>query len=230
MIRIFRDIFVRNWALKLLAFFIALVLWLLLVPEDKVYSEKTLVVPLETRNVPRDMELVEKPAATVDITVRAPNRLLNQISPSNIYARLDLERATPFQKDYPLNVSAIILPPGAEVVRIVPNQVSLRLEPAREIKLAVYPLIIGQPAEGFRVAAIEVVPAQVLVRGPESKIRDRDRVTTTPVDVGGLSQPAVFDADLIMPKPELRAISALNRVKVTVRIESEAVEAKPAKK
>jgi len=187
-------------------------------------------VPLETRNVPRDMELVEKPAATVDITVRAPNRLLNQISPSNIYARLDLERATPFQKDYPLNVSAIILPPGAEVVRIVPNQVSLRLEPAREIKLAVYPLIIGRPAEGFRVAAIEVVPDQVLVRGPESKIRDRDRVTTTPVDVGGLSQPAVFDADLIMPKPELRAISALNRVKVTVRIESEAVEAKPAKK
>jgi YbbR domain-containing protein len=230
MIRIFRDIFVRNWALKLLAFFIALVLWLLLVPEDKVYSEKTLVVPLETRNVPRDMELVEKPAATVDITVRAPNRLLNQISPSNIYARLDLERATPFQKEYPLNVSAVILPPGAEVVRIVPNQVSLRLEPAREIKLAVYPLIIGRPAEGFRIASIEVVPAQVLVRGPESKIRDRDRVTTTPVDVGGLSQPAVFDADLIMPKPELRAISALNRVKVTVRIESEAVEAKPAKK
>jgi YbbR domain-containing protein len=230
MIRILRDVFVRNWGLKLLAFFIALILWLLLVPEDKVYSEKTLVVPLETRNVPPDMELVEKPAGTVDITVRAANRLLNQISPSNIYARLDLERATPFQKDYPLNKTAVILPPGAEVVRIVPNQVSLRLERAREFKLEVYPLIIGQPAEGFRVAAVEVIPAQVLVRGPETKIRDRDRVTTTPVDVTGLSQPAVFEADLIMPKPELRAVSVLSQVKVTVRIESEAVETKPARK
>lgn len=230
MIRILRDVFVRNWALKLLAFFIALVLWLLLVPEDKVYSEKTLVVTLETHNVPREMELVEKPAATVDITVRAPNRLLNQISPSNVYARLDLERATHFQKDYPLNKSMVILPPGAEVVRIVPNQVSLRLEPARELKLDVYPLIIGQPAEGFKVADVEVIPPQVLVRGPETKIRERDRVTTTPVDVTGLSQPAVFEADIIMPKPELRAVSVLSQVKVSVKIESEAVEAKPDRK
>jgi len=232
MIRRSRNLIVRNWPLKLLAFFVALVIWLVFVPETKVNAEKTLAVRLEVRNVPRDMELVEKPIETVDITVRAPRLILNEITPSNVFARLDLERASVFQKDFPLRPGMVILPPGAEVVAITPNQVSLKLEAAREVRLEVFPVIVGDPAEGFRVSRVEVSPAQVLVRGPESKVRTRDRVTTTPVDVTGLSQSAVFEREIIMPKPELRAVSPFGQVKVSVQIErlEGDVKAKPDRK
>jgi YbbR domain-containing protein len=231
MIRFIRHVVVRNWPLKLLAFFVALALWLMFVPETKVNAEKTLAVRLEVRNVPRDMELVERPTETVDITVRAPNLILNGITPSNVFVRLDLGRATIYQKDFPLGPGMVILPPGAEVVAITPNQVSLKLELAREVRLEVFPVIVGTPATGFRVGRVEVTPNQVLVRGPESKVRVRDRVTTTPVDVTGLSQSAVFEREIIMPKPELRAVSPFGQVTVSVQIERLEPEggAKPAR-
>jgi hypothetical protein len=83
---------VRDWPLKLVSLGLALVLWLLLVPAEKMFSEKALSIPLETRNVPAGLEIVEPPVASIDITLRAPNRLLDEIGPSGLVARIDLDR------------------------------------------------------------------------------------------------------------------------------------------
>ncbi len=84
MMRFLRNVFIQNWALKLFSFILALVLWLTLIPEEKVYSERTLAIPLETYNIPRNLELVAKPSTTIDVTVRAPLRLIGQISPASV--------------------------------------------------------------------------------------------------------------------------------------------------
>ncbi len=102
----------RDWRLKLVSLGLALGLWLLLVPAEKVSSEKSLTIPLETRNVPAGLEIVERPAATVDITLRAPKRLLDEIGPSELVASLDLERATVLQQEYQLTTSMIAVPAG----------------------------------------------------------------------------------------------------------------------
>jgi hypothetical protein len=64
MIKLIRNLFLRNWELKLLSLIIAFVVWISLIPEEKTFSEKTLTIPLETHNIPTDMELVEKPDST----------------------------------------------------------------------------------------------------------------------------------------------------------------------
>ncbi|MBN2245444.1 MAG: hypothetical protein JW755_06335, partial [Candidatus Aminicenantes bacterium] len=85
-----KNLVFRNFGLKLFSFLLALVLWLALIPEEKIFSEKTVTVPLEIYNTPPQMELVEKPAPTVDVRVRAPNRLLNEINSATVRAILDL--------------------------------------------------------------------------------------------------------------------------------------------
>jgi YbbR domain-containing protein len=219
MIRFIRNLIFRNWELKLLSLVLAFVLWMSLIPEEKTFSEKTLTIPLETLNIPRDMELVEKPEATVDVTVRAPNRLIDELSAANVFAKLNLAQATIFQQEYPLNETMISIPPGAAVVRISPNKVKLRLERAKEVLLDVIPNIIGQVKENFRVVRVDVAPPRVPVKGPESKVRENDKVTTSPINVSELQGTAEFDADLILPRPELRLTSGRNRVKVRVLIE-----------
>ncbi len=219
MIRFIRNLIFRNWELKLLSLVLAFVLWMSLIPEEKTFSEKTLTIPLETLNIPRDMELVEKPEATVDVTVRAPNRLIDELSAANVFAKLNLAQATIFQQEYPLNETMISIPPGAAVVRISPNKVKLRLERAKEVLLDVVPNIIGQVKENFRVVRVDVAPPRVPVKGPESKVRENDKVTTSPINVSELQGTAEFDADLILPRPELRLTSGRNRVKVRVLIE-----------
>jgi YbbR domain-containing protein len=219
MTRFLRNIITRNWGLKLLAFLLAFALWLILIPEEKTYSEKTLTVSLETRNTPPDMELVEKPAATVDITIRAKIRILNEISPSSVYARLDLEKASVYQDIYPLNGTMIVLPPGVEVVNISPNMIRLKLEKTKQMDLEVAPMIVGKIAEGLKIAKIEVTPAKVPVKGPESKIRARDKVLTSPVDISLLTKSQTIEADIILPRPDLRLATSLTKVRIEITLE-----------
>ena len=219
MMRFFRDLVTRNRGLKLIAFLLAFVLWLVLIPEEKTYSERTLTVPLETRGLPMDMELVERPAATVDVTIRASNRLLNEVGPADLSVRIDLERASVYQELYPLNASSVEVPQGVEVVGISPNMLRLKLEKTRQMDLEVVPMVIGTVAEGFRIAKTEVTPARVPVKGAESKIRARDRLTTSPVDVTGLDRSATLQADIILPRPDLRLATPLTRVRVDITLE-----------
>jgi YbbR domain-containing protein len=214
-----RNIVFKNWELKLLSLLLALIIWISLIPEEKTFSEKTLTVPLETVNIPPDMELVEKPEAQIDVTIRAPNRLINEISSANVFAKLNLQEATVFQQEYPLNDTMISIPPGATVVRISPNQVKLKLERTKEELLEIVPNLIGQVQEGYKIVRIEVVPSRVPVAGPESKIKDRDKVSTSPINISGLSESSEFEADLILPKPDLRLASSRNKVKVRVLVE-----------
>jgi YbbR domain-containing protein len=210
---------VRDWKLKLVSLLLALGLWLLLVPSEKISSEKALTIPLETRNVPAGLEVVEQQTSSIDVTIRAPNRLLAEIGPSGLVARLDLERATVLQQEYPLDKSMIAVPPGAEVVKIAPNKVTIRLERTGEASLDVHPTLRGKPAPGFRIARTEIEPASVLVRGPEGRLRAKEAATTAPVDVSGLAESTVFEADIILPRPEFRLVSPPMRARVTVQID-----------
>lgn len=218
---------VRDWPLKLVSLVLALAVWLLLVPYEKGSSAKSLTIPLETRNVPAGLEIVERPPAAVDITLRAPNRLLDEIGPSSLSVRLDLDRASALQQEYPLKTSMIAVPPGAEVVKISPSKVTIRLERTAEATLEVHATLRGKPAAGFHVDGIEIAPASVAVQGPESRVRAKAAATTAPVDITGLTQPTVFDADIILPRPELRFVSPETSARVSVHVVPDKQAARP---
>jgi len=229
--RFLRNFFIKNWGLKLFSFFVALIIWITLMPQGKTFSEKNLTIPLELYNTPPGMELVRKPPSTVDLKIRAPRSLIDQITPANVRAVLNLENARLDQRVYPLNKSMISIPAGAEVMEIYPSQVNLALEKTSEIMLDVEPNITGKLKEGFKIEAVKVSPPQVLIRGPESRIKASDKVRTSPIDISGLSQSAEFEAALILPKPDVRLASSKSTVKITVLIQKENPEEKePAKK
>ena len=144
MIRFLQGLIVRNWGLKLLALVLSFLLWLALMPEEKIFSEKSLGVPLELRNLPAEFEIVEKPQSSIEVTLRAPNRLLGVLGPSDIQAVLDLGRASVNQEDYPLNPDMIAVPAGAKAVRVFPNKVRVKIDKAKEDMMQVQPTIIGK--------------------------------------------------------------------------------------
>jgi YbbR domain-containing protein len=230
MIRTLRNLLVRNWELKLLSLLLAFILWLSLIPEEKTLSERTLTIPLETQNIPSNMELVEKPASTVDVTIRAPNRMINEVSAANVFVKLNLRTATLFQQEYPLNETMVSLPPGAKVVRISPTKVRLKLERTQEVMLDIVPTVIGQAKEGYGISKIEITPPRVLVQGPESKIREKDKISTSPVNISELTASTEVEADLILPKPELRLASPRTRVRVKIFLEEIKAPGKPESK
>lgn len=215
MIRFLQGLFVRNWGIKLLSLVLAFLLWLALMPEEKIFSEKSLSATIELLNLSPEFEIVEKPQTMVEVTLRAPNRLLGGLTPADIRAVLDLGRASVDQEDYPLNPEMIAVPAGAKAVRVFPNKVRVKIERSKEDMMQVQPTFVGKLRSGW---TIEVIPSKVFVRGPQSKFNPKDRIRTGPIDVTNLTQTSVFEVDLILPKPELRFTSPATKAKVTITI------------
>lgn len=214
-----KDFLIRNWELKLLALFLALVLWIFLIPEEKTFAEKNLIVNLELINIPPDVEVVETPNPTINLKVRARKRIINQLSPNDFQAALDLARATIYQQEYPLEPRMIKTPPQVEIVSISPPYIHVKLEKTKRLEMEVVPSLIGRPAEGYRIVRVEVIPPRVMVRGPESKIRPRDKVITSPIDASSLTESQTIEVDLILPRPELRLLSPYPKARVTITLE-----------
>lgn len=218
MMRAIRSFLFRNGWLKLLAFALAFILWITLMPEEKIVSEKTFQVRLDSAGLPADLEMTERPPATIDVTVRATNRLLGQMTSSDVRAVLNLSRATPAQEDYPLNPDIITVPAGAKAVRVFPNKAHLKVEQSAEVLMEIQPVVVGHPDPEFKVDNIEILPSKVFVRGPASKIRPQDRIRTSPIDITGLREPNVYEVDLILPRPELRFMTSQTRAAVTITL------------
>lgn len=221
--RFFKKLFTKNWELKLISLILALILWLAL--SEKISSEKNLTIHLETHNIPPEMELVKKPPEKIDVRIKAPNRYIDQITPANVVAKLNLENASVIQEYYTLTETMISIPAGAKakVIKISPNTVNLKLEKTKEIMLEVEPGIVGVVKEGFKFRW-SVVPTQVLIQGPESKLKEDYIVRTSPVDISELTLTTEFEADLILPNPYVRLASSQIKVLVTIHIQEEGSE------
>lgn len=213
-----RDLFLKNWGLKLFSFILALILWLTLIPEEKTFLEKTISIPLELHNIPSDIELVEKPPSSVDIRIRAPQSVIGQISPANVHLVLDLRQADVQQSEFPLTDNMVSVPPGVEVKDIHPSQISLKLEKSKEVLLEVKPNLIGNLPEGYILEKVEVIPPEVPVRGPESRFKTNDNVSTTPIVLSNITESTEKEVTLIPPNPDLRIASSKNTAIVRLLI------------
>jgi len=214
-----KDIIVRNWKLKLLALLLSLVLWVVLIPEEKTFAEKNFTIGVELTNVPQDVEVVERPESTINLKIRARKRVLGELTPDRFSAQLDMSKASVYQQEYPLDASMIKTPPGVEIVSFSPVYVHAKLEKTRKIEMEVVPTVIGRPPEGYRIVKVDVNPSKVMVSGPESKVRPRDKVITSPMDVTTLTENTNLEVDLILPRPELRLLTLYPRARVKIFIE-----------
>jgi len=214
--KILRNIFVRNWGLKLFSFLLALVFWFAIIPEEKLSFERTVTVNLDLHNLPAGMEIIEKPPPTIDVTIKAPNRLIDTIRPDMVRARLELGAARVEQTEFPINRKMIILPPGAEYKDHTPNQVRMRLERSKEIMMEVEEDFVGKLQENLELVRVEVIPNEVSIIGPESKVKETYKVRTSPIDLSSLTESIEIETDLILPDPYLRVASY--ETIITVRI------------
>ena len=228
--RILKNIFVRNWGLKLFSLILALVLWFTIIPDEMMSFEQTLTVPLELIHKPSWMETVERPPATIEVTIKAPNRLYDLITTDSVRVRLDLTTASVEQTEYPITINMISLPQGAEVIQIFPSQVKMRMERSKEVLLDVELSLVGQLPDNLERVRYEVIPNQVSVTGPESRMTETDKVRTNPIDLSSITGSIEMDADVILPNSDLRLTSLGTELRVRIIVSEKTEEDPPAPK
>ena len=208
--------------LFLVSLLAAFLLWYILSAErTREISVRGVRAQLTLVNIPSNLVLVSGVPDTVLVQLRGP--LSRALDPrATLEVLLDLSNARPGTNSYPINASDIPLPPEIEVVSVEPAAISLELERRQTLSVAVRPIVEGVPAAGFVLASVRVVPEQVAIQGPESRLDGVDFVETTPVSVEGATGPVERVVETVLPDPLLRLLSALP-IQVVVQIEPQGV-------
>jgi len=168
-----------NVGLKALALIIAVGLWL----AGHRDTERAVEVPVEFRNIPADLMVMDNRVDYVVLRLMGPRTLVSTLDADAMRLSLDLNGAKPGSLSYPLAANYFNIPRGVTVARITPPVIHLRLEPVVRRTLPVSVRISGKPASGYRIAKTLVQPESVSVEGPAEDVRRLDAIETVPVDV-----------------------------------------------
>jgi hypothetical protein len=168
-----------NFGLKALALIVAVGLWL----AGHRDTERAIEVPLEFRNIPADLMVMDNRVDYVVLRVMGPRTSVSTLDADNLKLSLDLDGAKSGLLSYPLATNDFNVPRGVTVARITPPVVHLRLEPVAKRTLPVSVRLSGRPLAGYRIAQTTVRPENVVVQGPADEVRRMSAVETVPIDV-----------------------------------------------
>jgi YbbR domain-containing protein len=168
-----------NVGLKALALIIALGLWV----AGHRDTERAIEVPLEFRNIPADLMVMDNRVDYVVLRLMGPRTVVSTLDADNVKLSLDLDGAKSGPSSFPLAADEFNIPRGVTIARITPPVIHLRLEPVNKRTLPVSVRLSGKPMAGYRVARTAVLPANVSVQGPAEEVRRLAVVETVAVDV-----------------------------------------------
>jgi YbbR domain-containing protein len=206
---------VRNLFFKILALVLAVILWFLVVGEER--AEVGLTIPLELVNMPRDLIVVNNLPQGIDIRVNGPRSLIRSLTTRDLSKSLDLSNTRAGTVTYSISSEGIRLPRGVAVTRIHPTQVVVVLQKQIKKMIPVRARVIGRPASGYEVGLVRIRPEEVEVAGPEEVIKDLENLTTKPVDIGGRRESLVQEVYLDFRFPQIH-LSRNQTIEVEVKI------------
>lgn len=191
----------HNWALKLASLVLAVILWFLVViindPQDSKRFNNISVKLTNTELLTRENKVYEVLDNTdkVNVTVRAPGSIIEQLRASDIVAEADVSKITD------INTIAISfdIPNATGWDSIVGNHdvVKLSVEDKKTKWIKVNYNVVGEVAENYMVSGASLDQTQIEISGPESAIESVSYAGVQ-IDVSGAttSQSANVDISL----------------------------------
>lgn len=219
---------VANTILKLVALFLAIVLWWVVsAPRREGMSERAFSVPLSLIAIPRTVVITTPVPTNVSVRLRGRNSDLRALSSQTLEVTREMSWAVPGEAVITLSPQSIAVPPDVEVVSIEPNKVKFRVEALRQWSLPIRPFLAGQPPAGYFVGDPTLEPARALVSGPESQLNKIREVATERIIMTGRTETFIQDVPVVSDSPHVRVVSPLT-TQVTVPVIAEVGPTLPA--
>jgi YbbR domain-containing protein len=203
----------RNLGLKATALALGTLLWLTVSGHQ---VERRVRVPVAYSNVPAALELTSE-QDDVSVHVRGSDTEVSGFGPADIRVIIDLEDVGAGTNIIALRPELVEAPLGVEVLSVEPGTVTVTLERSVRKEVPVNPLVEGQPAEGFTIGRISVVPATVPVVGPESRLLRPVSVVTDRIRLDGRRARVETDVNVASVDSQVR-LAAPRTVRVIVEI------------
>jgi YbbR domain-containing protein len=209
-----KKLLFENFGLKIIAVFLAIALWMFATSSGQ--SEISIDVPIEFKDIPAGLELVNFTTKYVTLHIRGQDRIIRNVKPSDIPISIDLGKAKKGESLYYINKDDIKLPPAVSISNISPSSIKILTEETRIKTVRVKPVIIGTPENGYHIESIEVMPNTAVIEGISSELNKINILKTEPLDVTGLNNSVTQELKFDLAGRNIRP--RINTVKVQVVI------------
>ena len=210
----------KDWFIKLISLFFALILWYFVSSEDRV--DMNVQVPVEIVNLPRDLVISNQYKTTLDVTISGPRGLIRKIS-QGITRSIDLSKATAGNTVIANDPDSISVPRGINVLRINPTHITLLLDRLIKKELPIKPITHGKLPEEYELVSISIQPEKLDISGPQDILSHQRYLETTPIDLSDVTTSTGKQIPLDL-KPEVADLIGDPMVTARIEIKDKLVE------
>lgn len=184
--RLFQQIFVDDWVMKLIALTITLALWFGVTGWRAPITERLKNVTLKLR-VSNDLEITNTPIEEVDLVIRGDTSKIDEIKSEDLIVSLDLGDIEPGDHvaDITPETVKVDLPTGVRLEEIQPGKVAVTVERVEKKEVPVKAQVAGDLPDGYEIYGMSAVPAKVPVRGPASYVNSLNYISTEKIELEG---------------------------------------------
>lgn len=178
----------QNFHLKITAFILAILLWVVIVSTENRFYDLPTEVPVQVFNMAEEIALAGK-VPGVKLALRTADPLLvAKLSAQDFDAYIDLRDVGVGHRKVPVSVTS--KNPQVTIFKVEPREVEIDLEPVKQKLVRLTQKVSGAPAKGFRLDAVTLQPATVTVSGAESILKSITRADAV-IRLGGGEQISV---------------------------------------
>lgn len=205
----------KNWILKLISLALATMLWYFVVGEDQV--DINMLVPIEIINLPTHLTISNQYKQDIEVTVRGPRSMIQELRNKNITRPVDLASAKPGTIVIKNDENSIPLPIGIIVQRLQPTNITLLVDELIQKKFPISPVTEGALASGYELEKITLDPDHLLISGPKSILeKGNDGLKTYLIDLNNLNRSTTLQVHLNL-EPDY--LDLIGETVVTAQIE-----------
>lgn len=212
-----KEVFGKDWVLKVLSIAFAILLWFFVVGEEK--AEVGLSIPLEIVNVPPNLVIANDLPTAIEARVYGPRSMIRAVATQRLSRVIDLRDAGPGEITIRVRPESLPLPGGVRPVRIQPSQLVILLEPLVRKGLPVKAVLTGKVSADYEISHVTVDPPVITLAGPSSEIQGLKEINTLPVDLNGASATVIREVGLD-PQGLHYTTEQTNEVIVTMHIKA----------
>jgi YbbR domain-containing protein len=171
---------INNPLLKVISLVLAVLLWLYVNHQENPVTEQVFTVPLEVRGLESKLTISERPTF-VKVRLEGQRRYLDELTARDMQAFLEMSGIDVGQHIMEVHVST---PKNTQLVSVTPSSVNLKVE---VLTTAQFPVNVSYsdstPGVGYLALNPVLTPTQVLLSGPEDKLKEVEQVYVE-VDLG----------------------------------------------
>ena len=204
----------KDLLLKIVSVCLASLLWYFVVGEDQV--DMNIQVPIEVLNLPENLVISNQFKKELEVTIRGPRSIIQELRNRNISRPVDLSKAEPGTRVIKNENDSIPLPRGISVLQLQPANITLSIDLLIQKQIPIHAVTEGEVSQGYKLEQITLDPDKIIVAGPKTVVESELALKTYVINLDGLNHSITLPVHLDL-SPEF--VNLIGETVIVAKIE-----------